>query len=66
MMIPTAPIGSIPWPPQHIEAIAELGDHMHPTLDPRYEEAVQDTIKRFEATGSQVITEMAAEIPGKH
>ncbi len=57
MIIPTEPIGSIPRPPQLLEAIAELGDHMHPKLDSLYEEAVRDTIKRFEATGSPVITD---------
>lgn len=57
MIIPTEPIGSIPRPPQLLEAIAELGDHMHPKLASLYEEAVRDTIKRFEATGSPVITD---------
>lgn len=57
MTIPTEPIGSIPRPPQLLQAIAELGDHMHPKLDSLYEEAVRDTIKRFEATGSPVITD---------
>jgi 5-methyltetrahydropteroyltriglutamate--homocysteine methyltransferase len=57
MLIPTEPIGSIPRPTYLIEAIAESGDHMDPKLDSLYEEAVQDTIKRFEATGSPVITD---------
>ena len=40
-----------------IEAIAEAGDHGDPKLQPLYEEAVRDTIKQFEATGSPVITD---------
>ena len=40
-----------------IEAIAEAGDHGDPKLEPLYEEAVRDTIKQFEATGSPVITD---------
>lgn len=57
MTIPTEPIGSIPRPVQLIEAIAKSGDHEDPALDPLYEEAVRDTIKRFEATGSPIITD---------
>src|SRR5208283_4412910 len=45
MIIPTEPIGSIPRPIQLIEAIA-TGDG-----------ADRDTIARFEATGSPVITD---------
>jgi 5-methyltetrahydropteroyltriglutamate--homocysteine methyltransferase len=56
MTIPTEPIGSIPRPAQLIEAIATM-DGTDPRLDPLYEEAVQDTIARFEATGSPVITD---------
>ena len=57
MTIPTEPIGSIPRPVKLIEAIAEAGDHGDPKLEPLYEEAVRDTIKQFEATGSPVITD---------
>src|SRR6201993_836420 len=57
MIIPTEPIGSIPRPPRLIEAIAASGDHTDPKLDPLYEEAIRDTIARFEATGSPVITD---------
>lgn len=53
--IPTEPIGSIPRPPELIQAIT--GDHMDPKLEPLYDIAIQDTIKRFEATGSPVITD---------
>jgi len=56
MMIPTEPIGSIPRPLRLVEAIAARhGDD--PALMPLYEEAVRDTIERFEATGSPVITD---------
>src|ERR1700730_8217747 len=57
MTIPTEPIGSIPRPPRLIQAIAASGDHADPKLDALYEEAVRDTIERFEATGSPVITD---------
>jgi 5-methyltetrahydropteroyltriglutamate--homocysteine methyltransferase len=57
MTIPTEPIGSIPRPPRLIQAIADLGNHADPKLDWLYEEATQDTIERFEATGSPVITD---------
>ena len=57
MSIPTEPIGSIPRPLQLIDAVKALGDHADPTLDSLYEEAIRDTIERFEATGSPVITD---------
>lgn len=56
MIIPTEPIGSIPRPIQLIEAIA-TGDGTDQRFDPLYDEAVRDTIARFEATGSPVITD---------
>jgi 5-methyltetrahydropteroyltriglutamate--homocysteine methyltransferase len=56
MTIPTEPIGSIPRPPRLIEAVA-AGDGTDPRLDALYEEATRDTIERFEATGSPVITD---------
>jgi 5-methyltetrahydropteroyltriglutamate--homocysteine methyltransferase len=56
MTIPTEPIGSIPRPLQLIEAIGK-GDHNDSQLDALYEEAIRDTIARFEATGSPVITD---------
>jgi 5-methyltetrahydropteroyltriglutamate--homocysteine methyltransferase len=56
MNIPTEPIGSIPRPPWLIEAIA-TGDGLDPRLDPLYEDAIRETIERFEATGSPVITD---------
>lgn len=56
MNIPTEPIGSIPRPQRLIEAIA-TGNGLDPSLDPLYEEAIRDTIERFEATGSPVVTD---------
>src|SRR3954454_144607 len=56
MTIPTEPIGSIPRPLTLIEAVS-TGDGTDPALEPLYEEAVRDTIERFEATGSPVFTD---------
>lgn len=56
MTIPTEPIGSIPRPLALIEALRTT-DSDDPKLDPLYEQAVRDTIDRFEATGSPVITD---------
>jgi len=55
-MIPTEPIGSLPRPPALIEAV-ERGSSDDPALDPLYEDAIRDTIQRFEETGSPVITD---------
>jgi 5-methyltetrahydropteroyltriglutamate--homocysteine methyltransferase len=55
-MIPTEPIGSIPRPPELIEGVERKGAE-DPSLEPLYEEAVRDTVRRFEATGSPVITD---------
>ena len=54
--IPTEPIGSIPRPPALIDAVAK-GVVRDPSTDPAYDAAVKDTIERFEATGSPVITD---------
>jgi len=54
--IPTEPIGSIPRPPGLVAALATLPG-TDPGLDPLYEEAIRDTIERFEATGSPVVTD---------
>ncbi len=54
--IPTEPIGSIPRPPELIASVA-AGEIVDPNVDPMYEAAVRDTIERFEATGSPVITD---------
>ena len=57
MDIPTEPIGSIPRPLRLIEAIASADSATDPSLEPLYDEAVRDTIARFEATGSPVVTD---------
>ena len=51
MIIPTEPIGSIPRPLSLIDAIAR-SEGADPELDSLYEDAIRDTIQRFEATGS--------------
>ena len=56
MRIPTEPIGSIPRPLYLLEAISTLGG-TDPSLDPMYDEAIRDTIERFEATGSPVVSD---------
>src|SRR5271165_3357020 len=56
MIIPTEPIGSIPRPIQLIEAIATVAG-TDQRFDPLYDQAVQQTIACFEATGSPVITD---------
>ena len=53
--IPTEAIGSIPKPLDHIEGVAK-GDGEDPKLAPLYEDTIRDTIERFEATGSPVVT----------
>ena len=54
--IPTEPIGSIPRPVDLIARVAER-DSDDPSLAPLYEAAIRDTIERFEATGSPVVTD---------
>jgi methionine synthase II (cobalamin-independent) len=56
MIIETEPIGSIPRPLGLIEAVSTR-DGTDPVLDAVYEEAIRDTIRRFEGTGSPVITD---------
>jgi 5-methyltetrahydropteroyltriglutamate--homocysteine methyltransferase len=57
MTIPTEPIGSIPRPSELLAAIGAAGDDSAPQLDSLYEEAIKDTIRQFEATGSPVVTD---------
>lgn len=59
MPIPTEPIGSIPRPPQLIEAMREFeaGRITQANFDAVNTEALRDTIRRFEDTGSPVITD---------
>jgi 5-methyltetrahydropteroyltriglutamate--homocysteine methyltransferase len=56
MIIPTEPIGSIPRPLKLIEAFKTAASD-DPGLDSLYEEAIRDTLERFEGTGSPVITD---------
>jgi 5-methyltetrahydropteroyltriglutamate--homocysteine methyltransferase len=56
MKIPTEPIGSIPRPLALIDAVSEFGAD-DPRLEPLYECAIRDTLQRFEATGSPIITD---------
>lgn len=56
MNIDTEPIGSIPRPLALIGAV-NASDGLDPSLDALYEDAIRDTIQRFEATGSPVITD---------
>src|SRR4051812_12812467 len=55
--IPTEPVGSVPRPLGLISAVSRSGDGSDPKLDALYEDAVRDTVKRFEATRSPVITD---------
>lgn len=59
MTIPTEPIGSIPRPQQLIDATVErkLGRLSEAEFDAIATNAIRDTIRRFEATGSSVITD---------
>jgi 5-methyltetrahydropteroyltriglutamate--homocysteine methyltransferase len=54
--IPTEPVGSIPRPRDLIERVAH-SDSEDPALAPFYEDAIRNTIERFEATGSPVVTD---------
>jgi 5-methyltetrahydropteroyltriglutamate--homocysteine methyltransferase len=55
----TEPIGSIPRPAALLQAIAgfQTGTVSQSSLDEAYAAALQDTIQRFEQTGSPVITD---------
>ena len=54
--LPTEPIGSIPRPAPLIDAVAKYGPD-DPRVTPLYQEAVADTVRGFEATGSPVIAD---------
>ncbi len=62
MPIPTEPIGSIPRPLGLIRAL-EDGATGGAELEALYDEAVRDTIRRFEATGSPVVTDGEQRTP---
>jgi len=59
MSILTEPIGSIPRPASLIEAIlgSQAGKTSNTTLEAAYAEALRDTIRRLELTGSPVISD---------
>jgi len=59
MTIPTEPIGSIPRPQELLRAMRQhaAGLMAAEAMDEAYDDAVRDTIERFEATGSPVITD---------
>jgi 5-methyltetrahydropteroyltriglutamate--homocysteine methyltransferase len=57
MDIPTEPIGSIPRPATLLEALRRHPDGTDASLDPLYDDAIRDTVRAFEATGSPVITD---------
>jgi 5-methyltetrahydropteroyltriglutamate--homocysteine methyltransferase len=58
-MIPTEPIGSVPRSDELLAAMAAAADGSLPQaeLDALFDEAVRDTVKRMEATGSPVVTD---------
>src|SRR5882757_3409174 len=54
--IPTEPIGSVPRPTALLEAMTS--ENTEPAeLERQYDDALRDTIARFEETGSPVITD---------
>ncbi|MCI0654937.1 MAG: cobalamin-independent methionine synthase II family protein [Methylococcaceae bacterium] len=59
MTIPTEPIGSIPRPPELLDTQKRYrdGEASSEQLNEAYDRALKDTILRFEATGSPVITD---------
>ncbi|MEX2553986.1 MAG: cobalamin-independent methionine synthase II family protein [Actinomycetota bacterium] len=59
MHIPTEPIGSIPRPAELMAGVQKFsaGELSQEQLGALYDDAVRDTIERFEATGSPVITD---------
>jgi 5-methyltetrahydropteroyltriglutamate--homocysteine methyltransferase len=58
-VIPTEPIGSIPRPKALVDAIAAVarGAKKASELEPLFEDATRDTIRKLEETGSPVITD---------
>src|SRR6187549_1760296 len=59
MQIPTEPIGSIPRPLELVQAFLDrqAGLISHAAFDRVAEAALRDTLKRFAATGSTVISD---------
>jgi 5-methyltetrahydropteroyltriglutamate--homocysteine methyltransferase len=59
MTLPTEPIGSIPRPPDLIDGMRAAGEGLlgSAALETLYDDAVRDTLRRFEETGSPVVTD---------
>ncbi len=59
MLIPTESIGSIPRPPQLLDALREFreGRISREQLETCYDDALRDTVERLERTGSPVISD---------
>jgi 5-methyltetrahydropteroyltriglutamate--homocysteine methyltransferase len=59
MILPTEPIGSIPRPAALLEGMKAFGEGRiaHEALEALFDDAVRDTIRRFEETGSPVVTD---------
>jgi 5-methyltetrahydropteroyltriglutamate--homocysteine methyltransferase len=59
MTLPTEPIGSIPRPQSLIDGMSAAADGRITAeqLDALFDDAVRDTVQRFEATGSPVVTD---------
>ncbi|ESS66727.1 methionine synthase vitamin-B12 independent [Methyloglobulus morosus KoM1] len=59
MTLPTEPIGSIPRPPELLAMLNRYrsGQATLDQLNKAYDDALQDTVKRFEETGSPVISD---------
>jgi 5-methyltetrahydropteroyltriglutamate--homocysteine methyltransferase len=59
MTLPTEPIGSIPRPLELVEGMKALAERRmdEPALEALFDRAVRDTLRRFEETGSPVLTD---------
>ena len=59
MPLPTEPIGSIPRPPELIQGMKAFGDGRisADALEALFDGAVRDTLRRFQETGSPVVTD---------
>jgi 5-methyltetrahydropteroyltriglutamate--homocysteine methyltransferase len=59
MTLPTEPIGSIPRPPELIEGMKAFGTGRisADALEALFDGAVRDTLRRFQQTGSPVVTD---------
>jgi len=59
MTLPTEPVGSIPRPKELIEGLAAFGSGRisAEALEALFDGAVRDTLRRFEETGSPVVTD---------